>query len=140
MKKISVMLLIVFFIGIMSANGTYAGDGKQYTAGGNDAKYALIGEFSCKLTISGTTAYPSAKLEANSSVDDCEIELMIQEKVGFLWITRASWTLSSHSNHLSISRQYTVSSGKTYRAKAKATVYSANDSESATVVSAAIEN
>lgn len=30
MKKISVMLLIVFFIGIMSANGTYAGDTYQF--------------------------------------------------------------------------------------------------------------
>lgn len=63
---------------------------------------------------------------------DCEITLELQEKVGFIWITRASWTQSS----LSLNKQYSVTSGKTYRAKAKATVYTASSSETATKTAA----
>jgi hypothetical protein len=63
---------------------------------------------------------------------DCEITLELQEKVGFIWITRASWIQSSPSSSLSLNKQYSVTSGKTYRAKAKATVYTASSSESAT--------
>ena len=137
MKKISFLLVMVLFLEVMTASAVYADDGLQSAGDSYGVRYTLIGNLTCSISVTGNTAALSARVSAgNSAVTDCEIMLELQEKVGLIWITRASWTQSSHSSSLSMNKQYSVTSGKTYRAKAKATVYTASSSESATKTAA----
>lgn len=137
MKKISFLLVMVLFLEVMTASAVYADDGLQSAGDSYGVRYTLIGNLTCSISVTGNTAALSARVSAgNSAVTDCEITLELQEKVGLIWITRASWTQSSHSSSLSMNKQYSVTSGKTYRAKAKATVYTASSSESATKTAA----
>ena len=133
MKKISFLLVMILFLEAMTAGAVYAGDGLQSAGDSYGVRYTLIGNLTSSISVTGNTAALSARVSAgNSAVTDCEITLELQEKVGLIWITRASWTQSSHSSSLSMNKQYSVTSGKTYRAKAKATVYTASSSETAT--------
>ena len=133
MKKISFLLVMILFLEVMTASAVYADDGLQSAGDSYGVRYTLIGNLTCSISVTGNTAALSARVSAgNSAVTDCEITLELQEKVGLIWITRASWTQSSHSSSLSMNKQYSVTSGKTYRAKAKATVYTTSSSETAT--------
>ena len=89
--------------------------------------YENINRFSCDLRISNGTAYVTARTEGlSSTVTSCSITLSIQEKVGFIWVTKDTWTGTSSGSSLRMNETYSVTSGKTYRAKATATVYTAN--------------
>lgn len=133
MRKIATLLLVtILLFGVTSeAEVEVSASAQEVSSKVDSSRLSLINVFNCDIVISGGTAYLSAELEAyNSAVTECEIELELQEKVGIFWITRASWTESSHSNSLSMNKNYPITSGKTYRAKAKATAYTVNNSES----------
>ena len=133
MRKLSVLFFMVLFLVAMAATSVHGNDSLQSAGDSYGVRYTLIGNLTCSISITGNTAALSARVSAGSSaVTDCEMTLELQEKVAFIWITRSTWTQSSHSNSLSMNQQTSVSSGKTYRLKVKATVYSASSSESAT--------
>ena len=99
--------------------------------------YSDIGTARCSISVSGGTANVSAIVSSSTSdTTSCAISLEIQEKFGFIWITKETWTESAAGGYLAINESYSVTSGKTYRAKARVTVYTASGSESATVTSA----
>lgn len=63
----------------------------------------------------------------------------LQRYWGLFWITEETFTVERNSHTASLTESYTVESGRTYRVKAKITVYSATDSESTTVTSNEVE-
>ena len=133
MRKVAVLFLVTILFFNFSSEAQVSAGNQENDKNNSSIKFSLISVFNCNIVISGGTAYLSADVEAyNSSVTDCKIELELQEKVGIFWITRASWTESSNSNSMSMDKNYPITSGKTYRAKAKTTVYTASNSESAT--------
>ncbi|MBO4506917.1 MAG: hypothetical protein J5728_10865 [Lachnospiraceae bacterium] len=132
MRKISVLLLMALFLESMSAIGVHGNDGLQSSGNSYAVRYTLIGNLTCSISITGNTAALSARVSAgNSTVTDCEMTLELQERVAFIWITKSSWTQSSHGSSLSMNKQSTANREKTYRLKVTATVYSSSSSESA---------
>ena len=98
--------------------------------------YTDTSKISCDLSINENTALVVASVRGKAStVKSCSLKVELQEKVGFLWITKSTWNVSESGNELCITRSCKVISGKTYRAKTTSTVYTASGSENASQTS-----
>lgn len=98
--------------------------------------YALyIRNSNCNLIINGKTATVSSMVSGQPGVvDRCKVVVSLQEKVGSTWRTVATWTDDQDALRASVSETETVTSGRTYRAKAVVTVWSGSQSESKTII------
>lgn len=98
--------------------------------------YVDISKINCSVGINGDTATVNAMVRGKAStVTSCSMTIELQEKVGFLWITKSTWSVNENGHELSIRRNCKVTSGKTYRAKATAIIYTSSGSESASTTS-----
>lgn len=90
----------------------------------------------CTLKISNKTASIYGMVNGQVGiVDNCKIEVFLQEKSGRSWKNIATWTDESDGLRASVSKSKSVTAGKTYRAKAVVTAWSGSDSESETIYS-----
>ncbi|MCR5321944.1 MAG: hypothetical protein K6E85_01470 [Lachnospiraceae bacterium] len=127
---IAVLILLAF------PTGSYANELETPAPEPIIEEYSDMNSPSCNLNIANGEAEVTASAHGKASVIMCEIVLEIQEQFGPFWITKCTWSDSKSGRNLSLVGNYSVTSGKTYRAKAWVTVYTASGSESATVTSA----
>jgi hypothetical protein len=99
-------------------------------------EYSYIHSIDCRVKIRNGSAIITALSYGFQSVTRIEMTVEIQEKFALFWITKSTWNESVNSDSLQMVKNYVVTSGKTYRAKVKVTVYTASGSETATVTSA----
>ena len=136
-KRVIFLLAIVTLCALMSVT-TEAFASSSSSRLGNEILPMYVDTIyvNSDLYISGDTATAMASVRGRTStVKRCSITIELQEKVGLLWVTRSTWSVSENGIELSVSRNCKVKSGKTYRVKAKSTVYTTTGSESASATS-----
>lgn len=90
----------------------------------------------CTLSINGGTATIGVSVRGVSSVTKITAEIKLQKKVVFWW-TSQTWTETVYSNRLDLTKTQSVGTG-TYRAIAKITVWSGNNTETTTVTTSEV--
>ena len=102
----------------------------------NNPMYTYISGKSADLSVNEGKATVLVTVNGySSSVDKCLIDIELQEKSGFRWVSVKSWSTTSNSYSASIYEEYAVSSGKQYRISGTVKVWAGNKTESAPVTS-----
>ena len=126
MKKrfLPLLMILVVLLGCTTVVPVYATERESIYKEPILERYTYINRFICDLRIVNGTANVSVFLDStNSSVPSITARITLQEKNGSTWVTKRSWTETSTGNSLYMNKTYNVTSGKTYRAIATATVY-----------------
>lgn len=140
MKKRIISLLMVLVMAFSLSAVTYAEvptagiEKPEFEEPGITPQYQYAKECSATLSISGGTAYCSAKANG-SSVTKVQITMTLQKKTLLWWSDKSEWTTTVNSSTALFEKTASAGSG-TYRVKAVCKVYSGSASESITVYSA----
>lgn len=101
---------------------------------------AYINDADLTFSISGGKAYVDGWVRGQSGVATrCKITANLQVKSGLTWSTVKTWSDDQNGRRASISGNYTVTSGKSYRVTATVIAYNGAQSESKQLVSKTIK-
>ncbi len=136
-KAISLLLVLVMLLG-MSVSA-YALEKPEFEEPEIQPLYTYAESCSAALTISGDTAYTSAKLTGKTTVTKIEITMTLQKKTLWWWSDSKTWNTTVSGSSATLSKTASIGGG-TFRVKAVCKVYSGSASESITVYSAEKKN
>lgn len=89
-----------------------------------------------QFSITNSVAQMYATVSGHAGVaTKCQVTIELQEKSLLFWSTVATWSTTVADRYASLTKNCTVTSGKTYRMIATVTVWSGNLSESQTLTS-----
>lgn len=129
-KMFSVLVCLAVMVGCMGAT---VGAAKASDPGpGIMPRYLYLDNITPNLLFSGGKATASGSIKGNSSVTKIEYTVYLQVKSGSSWSNATTWTGSVSGSRTSYSQSASVTSGKTYRTKTVATIYSGSKSETVT--------
>ena len=120
MKRIFsvVFLLIVVMLAVVPV---MAAEGESVVS----PRYSYIGRIYSDLSI-GTLGFSACHADCHAEAGDYVVLVAkLQQRDGSNWVTLKTWT-ATDDNAASISKNYTVAKGYTYRLSASCSVYSAS--------------
>ncbi len=136
-KRVFLTVLCLAFVAGSLGGSASASNILVEKSDGNEMslQYAYLNTISPGLSISGKTANAYATISGLSSVTKIEYTVYLESKTRSRWSNAISWTGSSNGTRATYSFSTSVTSGKTYRTKTVAKIYSGSNSETVTAYS-----
>lgn len=94
--------------------------------------FVNVNSVSASLAFSGDTAYITGMVTGSSGVTKITANVMLQRKNGSTWENVTSWSSTTNSSTMIISKSATATKGYTYRARLDVTATAGNTSENIT--------